>query len=411
MAEDAMAMAGGTRSWTARADSVAAVEMELGRIWGAAAGESRRAHLSAQGLAASLGDPHLAGRLDVIGDVGVSMRTSVLTLVVVAERPETEQRVLGAIGRLAARHPSRTIILAPGDPDGPAHFDARIFADCRIAQRSGAESCTERILLRTGGEADQHLSNLVQPLLIHDLPVLLWWPDHPPFGRPRFEGLVGSCDRLLVDTTAFRDDGGAGFAALGALGERLGRNVHDIGWMRIRPWRELLASLFDGPLMAAELGHAATLRIDVVGRAGHLRPALAILYAGWLAAALGWHVAAPLGAGDAGTLEGCFRAGRRTVKFEVRPVKGPAGERSMAGAMEAVELTLERPGWQGLASIVRSDDHLMATATDARAVLARRAAPIDPADDAHDLAAALEQGGPDRMLGRAIAVAAELLGG
>ena len=105
MSGEPIAMVGPSRTWTARASSVVGIEAELGRIWGAAAREAREAHLSAQSLAATMGDPLLAGRLDIAGDVGVRMRTSVLTLIAVAERPETEERVLGTIGMLAARHP------------------------------------------------------------------------------------------------------------------------------------------------------------------------------------------------------------------------------------------------------------------------------------------------------------------
>ena len=65
------------------------------------------------------------------------------------------------------------------DFDGPAHMDAHIYAECKLNDRSGAEMCTEQILIKTGGELSQHLARVVTPLLIHDLPVVLWWPDDP----------------------------------------------------------------------------------------------------------------------------------------------------------------------------------------------------------------------------------------
>ena len=98
-------MIDGTRRWTARATSVAGIEKELARIWGSAAMESTGAQLTEEAAAVARGDPHLAGRLDEPGDVSVRMRTSVLTLVVVAERPESAERALDAINELATRHP------------------------------------------------------------------------------------------------------------------------------------------------------------------------------------------------------------------------------------------------------------------------------------------------------------------
>jgi glucose-6-phosphate dehydrogenase assembly protein OpcA len=408
---EAMAMLEPSRRWTARAASVAGIEAELARIWGAAARESREAHLSAQGMATAMADPRLAGRLDVAGDVGVRMRTSVLTLIAIAERPESEERALGAIGALSARHPSRTIVLAPGDPDGPAWLDARIFAECRLAVRGGAETCTEQILVRTGGEFDQHLAGLVQPLLIHDLPVLLWWPDDPPFGHPRFSGLVGSCDRLLVDSSTFRDEA-AGMAAMAGLCARAGTVVYDIGWMRLTRWRDLLASVFDHPGLAAELAGVRSLRIDVLSQGDRLRPSKAALFAGWLGTALGWQVAAPLAATRGSeTLTGAFRHGRRRIPLEIGPAIR-AGDQGHAapGSLFRVEIGLAHRGDDVTAVLTRHLDHLLATAHRSGTEVARRVGRLEPHGDQQYLASALEQARPDRMLARSLALAVGLLG-
>jgi glucose-6-phosphate dehydrogenase assembly protein OpcA len=413
MASEPVAMVGPSRTWTARASSVAAIEAELARIWGAAARESREAHLSAQGMAAARGDPLLAGRLDVAGDVGVRMRTSVLTLIAVAERPETEERVLGTIAMLSARHPSRTIVLSPGDPDGPSKVDAHIFAECRIPIKGGAETCTEQILVRTGGEVDQHLATLIQPLLIHDLPVLLWWPDDPPFGRPRFSGLVGSCDRLLVDSGTFRDDGAA-LAALYNQGARVGTNIHDVGWMRLTRWRDVLASLFDDPRLLPELASVRSLRIDVLGLPDRLRPSKAALFAGWLAAVLGWNVAAPLTrARGADVLSGTFRDGRRTIPVEIGASAGSAqghGRGVGPGSLMRVELGLAHRGDAVTACVTREGDHLLAIAESGGAEVARRAGRLEPSGEAGYLASTFQQAGPDRMLARSLKLGVELLG-
>jgi glucose-6-phosphate dehydrogenase assembly protein OpcA len=411
MTGEAMAMIEPSRRWTARAASVAGIESELARIWGAAARESREAHLTAQGMATAMGDPRLAGRLDVAGDVGVRMRTSVLTLIAMAERPESEERALGAIGALAARHPSRTIVLAPGDPDGPAWLDARIFAECRIAIRGGSETSTEQILVRTGGEFDQHLAALVQPLLIHDLPVLLWWPDDPPFGHPRFNGLIGSCDRLLVDSTTFRDEG-AGLAAMAGLCARTGAAVYDIGWMRLTRWRDLLASVFDHPGLAPELAGMRSLHIDVLSQGDRLRPSKAALFAGWLGTVLGWQVAAPLTAAPGfERLSGAFRHGRRRIPVEIGPAirSGDQGH-AAPGSLLRVEIGLAHRGDDVTAVMTRHLDHLLATAHRSGVEVARRVGRLEPRGDPQYLASALEQAGPDRMLARSLALAVGLLG-
>jgi glucose-6-phosphate dehydrogenase assembly protein OpcA len=407
-----IAMVAGTRRWTARATSVPGIEAELSRIWSAAARESHEAHLSVRARALALGDPHLAGRLDVAGDVGVRMRTSVLTLVAVAQRPETSERALDAINMLTTRHPSRALVLCPGDPGGPSWIDAGISAQCRSAGRSGAETCTEQIVVRTGGEIEQHLAGLVQPLLIHDLPVVLWWLDDPPIGRHRFGDLLAICHRLLVDSGSFGDGGNAHLAALAEVVSAGQPVVHDIGWMRLTPWRELLAGLFEHPLLAPELPAARTLRIDVLRPGDALRLTKAALFAGWLAATLGWVVVAPLAASRGGdTLVGTFRGERGAVRVEVRPVReaGDARLRS-AGSLVRVEVELGRRGHEVRARVTRQADHLLATADWSGAEVSRRAGRLEPFGEAPYLAEALERAGPDRVLGRAIERAVHLLG-
>ena len=412
MAETRTITDAGSR-WTARATTVAGIEAELARIWGAAARQSTEAHLTAREAELARGDPHLAGRLDEHGDVGVRMRTSVLTLVIAAERPETAELALRIVNLLASRHPSRVLVLAPGDPDGPAWMDAAISAECRVPERGGAQVCTEQILIRTGGQVDQHLAELVQPLLIHDLPVVLWWPDQPPIGRHRFAGLVEACDRLLVDTGQFRGDGRTLLASLATLCMERRPVVHDIGWMRLTLWRELLAGLFDHPLLAPELPDARLLRLDVLRPGEELRLSKAALYAGWLAALLDWQVVAPLTARRGSELlEGLFRSPRGEVAIEVRPVApGAGGTARRTGSLARVELELGRRGHMVRARVTRHSDHLLATADWTGAEVARRAGQREAFDEAPYLAEALERGGQDRVLPRAIGQAVALLDG
>ncbi len=62
-----------------------------------------------------------------------------------------------------------------------------------VPQRGTSEICTEEIVLRVGGELAQHLSSTVAPLIIHDLPAVLWWPDDAPFG---VRGVRGAGERV-----------------------------------------------------------------------------------------------------------------------------------------------------------------------------------------------------------------------
>ena len=149
-------------AWRSRATTIDGIETELTRIWS---------------------QPSLERDIDGEGtpERHVGARTSVMNLVVVARRPEVGERCAAIIHDLTGRHPSRTLIVAPVDPDGPSWLDASIQAHCVLPSETAPATCAETIYLTCGGESGRHLEAIIAPLLIHDLPVTVWWPDELPF--------------------------------------------------------------------------------------------------------------------------------------------------------------------------------------------------------------------------------------
>jgi hypothetical protein len=147
--------------WKSKADSIEGIEQELARMW-------------AQVDLSVPGGEEGGARL-------VSARTSVMNLVVITRRPEVAERAVATIQALTGRHPSRTLLIMSADPDGPAWLDARIEAHCVLPREDSPEICAEMVILTAGGEAGRHLAALVTPLVVHDLPVTLWWPNEPLF--------------------------------------------------------------------------------------------------------------------------------------------------------------------------------------------------------------------------------------
>ena len=200
-------------------------------------------------------------------------RTSVLTLVIVASRRSSAVRAQAAVHELGGRHPARvlTLVLDPTSSEGAAGIDAEI----RLLGGSteGKELWFEDIELDVHGAAVDHLDSLIEPLTLSDLPVVAWFVDDlPALDDP----LLAAADVLLVDARELDDVG-----ALASLVELCGRQaVVDLSWTRLRPWRQLLAGLFEGPSFRPFV--AAVRRSSVAGRTG---PRL--LLDGWLADRLG----------------------------------------------------------------------------------------------------------------------------
>ena len=166
----------------------------------------------------------------------------------------------------------------------------------------GAEQvCYEEVVLTVRGEAAAHLNGIVAPLLIHDLPTLVWWPGDPPFADPIFDQLVEMGDRLIIDSDDFSDLL-VGFRRLTNLRRRSG--VGDLTWKRLGWWQELTAQFFDAPRFRRYLPNLNRLlisyalppaggrgppRIRSIRRPGRRSPiAQAILYASWIASRLDW---------------------------------------------------------------------------------------------------------------------------
>jgi glucose-6-phosphate dehydrogenase assembly protein OpcA len=397
--------------WHVRAHSIRDCVNALGAIWTSAAEQAGAAPMPASARERALADPHLAGRLEARGEVRVRMRTSVLTLVVVAPRPETAERAMAAVSALNQRHPSRAIVVSPGDFDGPPSTDAHIYATCQLSPRSEAEVCTERILLKVGGELSAHLARVVSPLLIHDLPVVLWWPDDPAFGTRQFQEVVSIADRLLVDSGGFAQDGSSRLAGLASVAAD-GIVVSDIGWLRLNLWRELLAGLFDHPLLTPELDHVVRVRVDFSRPSATLRLAKAAYTCGWLASRLGWDVSKPVERDEDDVFRGTYRRGRREIAVELRPTRvGLDTSPHSAGSLLCVEVECARPRTTLRARVTRQHDHLLATADWNGAQVARRAGRLEPFDETPYIAEALEHPGLDPVFERALVRAVRLIGG
>jgi glucose-6-phosphate dehydrogenase assembly protein OpcA len=198
-----------------------------------------------------------------------AVRTSVLTLVVVVDDHDAAQAALGVVHDLGGRHPSRTLVVVIGrdSPDGRSGVDAS--ACVQAVEHETRSMCFEEVVLDVRGRARHHLDSVVEPLTLPDLPVVVWLPSGLPSpGDP----LLASADRIVVDTRAVGEDQGV-LNRVAVLARRL--PVTDLSWMRLAPWRGLLAGLFEGSVFRPFLGSVQ--EVEVAGNFGPRH-----LLGGWL---------------------------------------------------------------------------------------------------------------------------------
>jgi glucose-6-phosphate dehydrogenase assembly protein OpcA len=295
--------------WSARAHSIAEIEQELARIW------------ARQDLSTEI-EGHPARH--------IAARTSVMNLVVIARRPEIAERGAATIQALTGRHPSRTIVVQSADPDGPSWLEARVDAHCVLPREDAPETCAETIHLTAGGEAGRHLSAIVTPLIIHDLPVTVWWPGEPPFGSRAAFDLLSGADRLVVDGSTWNGDGLERMREMAGLLEATRLSISDFALIRQSRWREAIASIFDDPDFLPYLRSLRRIAVtyathDETGAPGSTNIVKPIYHVAWLASRLGLHVLRPLTA----VAERAASAPKSRPSPGTRPVVG----RGMAAAL------------------------------------------------------------------------------
>lgn len=335
--------------WSARAHSIAEIEVELARIW------------SGQDLSTSVdGQP---GR-------HVAARTSVMNLIVVARRPEIAERSAATMQALTGRHPSRTIVIQSADPDGPSWLDARVEAHCVVPREDAPETCAETIHITCGGEAGRHLSAIATPLVVHDLPVAVWWPGEPLLTRQPARELLEGADQLIVDGSTWSGDGLTRLREMAELVDTTTLAVSDFALERQARWREAIASIFDERDFLPYERYLRRVAVtysthDETGAPASTNLVKPMYHVGWLASRLGLSVVKTLtpvadrhwpggpqarstGRGRCPTprsvmsrgLTATLSDGRAEVSVVVRPIASP----TPPGTTLRVELLAERRG-------------------------------------------------------------------
>ncbi len=251
-------------------------------------------------------------------EVRAAVRTSVLTLVAVVDHQAQADAARDVVADLGARHPSRTIVLVVGDDDdGESGLDAS--ATVHVVERQGTAICYEDVVLRVRGRARHHLDSVVESFTLPDLPVALWMPSRLPVpGDP----LLTAADRLVVDSRAVPEAGDV-LARISVLGRRL--SVTDLSWIRLAPWRSLLAGLFEGGVNRPFL--SGVHHVQVAGNHGPRH-----LLGGWLMRSLDLpRTAVTLTPAEHASIRLSAVADGRTGEFVV---ERPGSERSIVSCID-----------------------------------------------------------------------------
>ena len=245
--------------------------------------------------------------------------TIALNLVAFAETPVRAERLRDRMIEVAARHRAQTLLL-----DASEH-------PC------GTEDLQREIRHRT----------------VAGVPTALFWAGNS-LTDGRFETAARLCTVALVNTSQM-EDGRQALRDLAQVSNRLDRRVHDLSYLHLVTWQELIARFFDDAALVPELPRLNRLIVT----AGS--PAHAFYLAGWLASRLGWE---PCGERELCNAEGA------TIRVEIA-IEGPYHR------IGGVELHSERAAFTISAD---AGGHVAALHTSSKVRIADECAPIAPFD-------------------------------
>jgi hypothetical protein len=239
---------------------------------------------------------------------------------------EVANRLRG-VGRYAA---SRLVVLShePGRESLDAHVS---IASDEDPTPGHVALLRETVIVKLG---DRHLDDLVtiaDPLVVTDLPTLLW----SPHGHPEaVDALLSLAQATLLDSIEQPDRSPAGQRASIDRACELSRRVYvvDLAWLRSTPWRERVATVFDPPKMRLELRHLSSVKV----RHHPDSRVAALLLVGWLASRLGWSLADTVIAGEGS--DGRLCASAKAPSGEVELTLSPAPQQQVPG-LAGVELS------------------------------------------------------------------------
>jgi glucose-6-phosphate dehydrogenase assembly protein OpcA len=163
------------------------------------------------------------------------------------------------------------------------------------------------------------LETIVDPIVIAELPTVLWSPHGHDEAVAALHGMV---DVTLLDS----DDAPEADGGLERAEHELGSSyVVDLAWLRTTPWRERLAASFDPPARRAALASLDGFTI----RHQSNSTAAALLLAGWLSTRLNWDIRPMQALNGAGMRGRAYTGGYRYVDIRLEPadqdVPGLAG--------------------------------------------------------------------------------------
>jgi len=255
-------------------------------------------------------------------------RVCVLNLIVYAAHAEDRAKIDALLDVVTEHTPGRALVLIADRESAETRLEAYVSTRCQATSKGAMKRvCGEQVTIEAGGAAVETAASAIEPLVVPDVPVFLWWKDIPHEEDKLFNRLLDLSDRVVIDSLVF-DHPHEDLKRLAQLiaARRQFMLVSDLNWGRLTSWRNLIASFWDVPDYRPHLDAIDDVLVeyDPPDAAPDEIAAQALLAAGWLASSLKWQ---PTGefVREENNARWVLQAGERKINVEFRAAEQRQG--------------------------------------------------------------------------------------
>ncbi len=269
-------------------------------------------------------------------------RACSMNIILFVPATDIELQASDVLDEITLKHPCRALLAMSRESEVET-LEAWVSARCHpVSGKRTKQICCEQIVVRWVGGGVEELASVVMPLVIHDLPVVMWWRV-PTLRRDYVERFVDGIDRLVVDSL-LEEDTLEFYKDLCATVNDYKKElvVADLNWRRLLPWRQSIAWSFEalhGGVETTLLKSIESVNIKYAVKKEstvftHLNQTLHCI--GWLASRLKW---TPTGSQktDDSEFDVRFDASGNKVVVNVQPMPCDV---TTEGNIVSIEITL-----------------------------------------------------------------------
>lgn len=280
---------------------------------------------------------------------GVTATT--MNFIVYIDEPAHRAWVMERTISLSEKHACRALVL---DATGSAG-EACVSTSVQEAAESSVRA--ERIEVPIGELSSAQIATLTHSLSAPGVPSILWWTSDSITRNDHFAELNEIVDSLIVDSSGLNvnDDALREFIEYFHCEHRI--KVRDLAYMRLLPWQDIIAQLFDYKEVIEDLFSIS--KVEIVSGSD----AEALYLIGWLAGRLEW--------GACKRHELCTRHGE-TVRFV---------QKRDGGLRRVLKVTLTSSGSRFIAEVNPTADDTVCLWVEGAKARETRCAPLQKIDN------------------------------